>query len=718
MSWTEQNLKQGGTMERAAELLKKYFGYDGFRASQIDIIKSILDGKDTIGIMPTGGGKSICYQIPALIFEGITVVISPLISLMKDQVDGLNSIGIKAAYINSSLSQNEINMVMRELENGVYKMVYVAPERLDSQYFISVLNKVKVSMVVIDEAHCISHWGHDFRKSYMNIPGFIANIGSKPILSAFTATATEEVQSDIKEKLNIEQAELIVRGFDRENLFFGIVKGADKDDFIEEYIEKNREKSGIIYCATRKECDRIAELLSKKGVSCGKYHAGMSDNQRKEMQEKFVYDELKIIAATNAFGMGIDKSNVRYVIHYNMPKDLESYYQEAGRAGRDGSEAECILLYSARDIMIQKFLIENSDIETTQELKNHKLAKLQDMADYCNTSKCLREYILNYFGENDRTDYCGKCENCMESETVDITLEAKKIISCIGRAKENAGINMIAMVLTGSKNKEVIRRGFEKLSTYGIMASYSLKEVKNIINLLSADGYLEMTTGEFPVLKLNNLSYELLKSEEMKVTRRVIKVEEKHEKSEGLFDKLRELRMKIAKEESVPPYIVFTDKTLKEMAEKAPDSRKSMLKITGVGEVKYEKYGDRFVAEINEWLDTDGKEVKTAEKSEKNESKVRTAELSYELHIEGKSLKEIAQIRELSEATVFSHILEMAYEGREIEYSQFFSEKEERLITAVIEEAGAAKLKPIKEMLPDSISYDKIKAVIAKIKSR
>ena len=700
-------------MEKAKELLKKYFGYENFRNSQIDIINSILKKQNTIGIMPTGGGKSICYQIPALIFEGITIVISPLISLMKDQVDSLVEAGIESVFINSSISQNEINKKLIEIENKKYKLVYIAPERLDSINFISSINRAGVAMVVIDEAHCISHWGHDFRKSYMNIPEFINNLKTTPIISAFTATATEEVQHDIEDKLNMGKTELIVRGFDRENLFFRVVKGVDKDEYIEEYIEKNIEKSGIIYCATRKECDRLEELLSKKGVSCGKYHAGMKDNERKEVQEKFVYDELKIIVATNAFGMGIDKSNVRYVIHYNMPKDLESYYQEAGRAGRDGSESECILLYAAKDIIIQRFLIEKSDIETSEELINHKLAKLQDIIDYCNTSKCLREYILNYFGENDTVDFCGKCENCMESDLIDVTTESKMIISCVGRVKESSGINGIAMTITGSKNKEILRRGFDKISTYGIMKEYKLKDVKNIINLLVADGYLDISNGEFPVIKLNKKSFELLKDENIKIMKKVIKIDKKVEINESLFDKLKELRYIISKEENVPPYIIFNDKTLKEISEKVPRTRAEFLKISGVGEIKYEKYGKRFLGIIEELKDEVNNE-KTILNNEKKHDKKSSNELSYEMHMQGKSFKEIAEMRELTENTVISHILDMALTGKEVNYSKIFNEKEERIILSAIDEVGNKKLKPIKEMLPETISYDKIKAVIIK----
>ncbi|MEL7596722.1 MAG: DNA helicase RecQ, partial [Clostridiaceae bacterium] len=484
--------------ENVEEILKKYYGYNEFREGQKEIIESILVGKDTFAIMPTGGGKSLCYQIPAMIMEGLTLVISPLISLMKDQVDSLNSFGIPAGVINSTQSINEIRDTIYRAAQGELKLLYVAPERLDVESFYRLFQTLNVSQIAVDEAHCASQWGHDFRISYRAIGPFIERFQPRPVVSAFTATATIDVREDVVKLLNLTNPNSYITGFDRKNLSFSVMKNENKQDFILKYIEDNKDKSGIIYAATRKEVDNLYSTIQKKGYLVGKYHAGMSDNEREQSQEQFLYDDIKIMVATNAFGMGIDKSNVRFVIHYNMPKNIEAYYQEAGRAGRDGESGECILLFGPRDTMLQKFFIEQTVF--TEERKMNEYRKLQSMVDYCHTTRCLRKYILEYFGESDIADKCENCSNCNDdSEFIDITVDAQKIFSCIYRMRERYGVTVVAEVLRGSKNQKILNLNFHNLSTYGIMKNYTIKEIKDIINMLIAEEYLILTEEEFSV---------------------------------------------------------------------------------------------------------------------------------------------------------------------------------------------------------------------------
>ncbi|ATD55331.1 DNA helicase RecQ [Clostridium chauvoei] len=584
---------------KALEILEKVYGYKSFRKGQEDIINNILNRKDVLAIMPTGGGKSICYQIPSLILDGITIVISPLISLMKDQVDAIKEMGINGVYINSSLSTIEFNSIIDGIRSNKYKIIYVAPERLDSNEFITAITQNNISQVAIDEAHCVSQWGHDFRSSYKRIDNFINKLPKRPIVSAFTATATNEVKEDIIKLLGLKEPKVFITGFDRENLTINIIKSGNKKDYLINYIENNKDQSGIIYAATRREVDKIYDELKNRGYEVGKYHAGLSDEVRKEYQDNFIHDNLNIIVATNAFGMGIDKPNIRYVVHYNMPKNIEGYYQEIGRAGRDGEKSECILLFAPGDVQVQKYLIEMS-IEN-QERKNNQYEKLQQMVDLVYSNGCLRNYILNYFGDR-KEEPCNNCSNCLyKGEVIDKTIDAQKVLSCVYRMKRSFGSTMVVDVLRGSKNKKVSQFGFDNISTYGIMKDYSNEDLKTFINTLVAQGYLDLVQGTYPTLKLNNLSMKVLKSEK-EVKLKEFKVERKLKDTNKLFEILKVLRLNISRKENLPPYIIFGDGTLREMSIKYPIQKEDMLKISGVGEGKYNKYGIYFREEIEKYV--------------------------------------------------------------------------------------------------------------------
>lgn len=586
-------------LNKARQILQKFYGYEDFRPGQKKVVESLLNKNDTVAIMPTGAGKSICFQIPALLFEGVTLVISPLISLMKDQVDSLRQLGIAAVYINSSVSKAQLYKDLQDISAGFYKIIYIAPERLTSEYLPDSFKNLNISMVAVDEAHCLSQWGHDFRPSYRNILNFTNSLRIKPIISAFTATATPEVKTDIINLLGLKQPNVFVTGFDRPNLYFSVLRGEVKDKFVIDYVKKHQDEAGIIYVGTRKDVDALQVLLEIKGIKAGRYHAGMTDEERNQMQEDFLYDNLSVMVATNAFGMGIDKPNVRYVIHYNMPKNMEAYYQEAGRAGRDGLSGNCILLYSPQDTQLQKFLISKSTESEIRQQLEYK--RLQSMVDYCHTPQCLRAFILHYFGEFDVEEHCDNCSNCkLEGELINITIDAQKVLSCVYRMHERFGVKMIAEVLKGSKSAKVKQFNFERLSTYGLMKERKLKDISDLILRLSAMQYLDITESQYPVVTLNELSWQVLRGQK-KVWQKMVIVKKAKAKGE-LFEALRSLRKELATKEKLPPYMIFSDATLTQMATDKPTDLELMKNIRGVGEFKLQKYGEEFLTVIKSYI--------------------------------------------------------------------------------------------------------------------
>ena len=612
-------ISDSGIYKTPKEALKAVFGYDSFRQGQESVINAVLDGRDILAVMPTGAGKSLCYQVPAMLLSGITLVISPLISLMQDQVKALNEAGVDAAFINSSLSEKEMHDTFKNASKGQYKIIYVAPERLMSEGFVRLAKGVEISMITVDEAHCISQWGQDFRPSYMDIAEFVNVLDKRPIISAFTATATQNVREDIICSLGLTNPYFLVTGFDRENLFFQVDKPKSKDRFILDYLDRHKGESGIIYCATRKNVDSLYTLLKKRNISVAKYHAGMSIEERKQMQDDFVFDYTSIVIATNAFGMGIDKSNVRFVIHYNMPSSMENYYQEAGRAGRDGLNSECILLFSPQDIIINRFLLEHKDfseidLTDAMTIRERDIKRLQIMEGYCYTTECLRNYILKYFGENPKKP-CDDCGNCLRQfETLDMTDEAKKIINCIYESRGRYGKNIIMDTVLGAKTARLEEIGASEYKSYGVLESSNKNLLRRLIEELLLEGYIQ--TGEYQVLKLGDISKLKLKdtkvlvkiTDEDKATNRKLKPKKNIKGMDSLtssgfklFDKLKELRLEIAREEKMPPYIVFNDKTLIDMCAKMPTTKSDMLNVSGVGENKYGKYGERFIAVIKEY---------------------------------------------------------------------------------------------------------------------
>lgn len=698
---------------KAQELLASYFGYSSFRRGQDETIKNVLDGKDTVCIMPTGGGKSICYQIPALVFEGTTLVISPLISLMKDQVDTLVQNGISATYINSSISIAEANQRIQLAKQGHYKLLYVAPERLDSMEFVDQLIDMKIPMIAIDEAHCISQWGHDFRPSYLHIHRILDYLPEKPLVLALTATATPQVRDDICNTLEINQENTIMTTFERENLSFSVIKGQDRNAYLADYIRQNQKESGIIYAATRKVVDQLYEDLMKAGVSVSKYHAGMSDIDRNEQQELFLRDEVSVMVATSAFGMGIDKSNIRYVIHYQLPKNMESYYQEAGRAGRDGLDSTCILLYSSQDVQVQRFLIDQS---TGESRFSNELEKLQNMTDYCHTEQCLQSFILQYFGEEPKED-CGRCGNCTDNrESIDVTRESQMVLSCMIRTNQRFGKQMIAQVLTGSKNKKVIEFNFHTLPTYGLLSNRSVKEVSEFIEFLISDELIAVEHGTYPTLKVTEKGKEVLLGKENVLRKERVETRQIVQ-DHPLFEVLREVRKEIAQGEGVPPFVIFSDQTLKDMCVKMPQSDSELLTVKGIGEHKLVKYGSHFLQAVQHFIEENpnyAETIKTEVVSERKKSGKASANShleTYEMYKQGIDLNEIAKERNLSRQTIENHLIRCYEDGMEVDWHSFVPAEYESLIETAVQNADGG-LKSIKEQFPNEVSYFMIRAYL------
>lgn len=729
-------------MEQAQRMLKQVYGYDSFRKGQGDIIGGLLEGKDTLAILPTGGGKSLCYQLPAMLLPGTAIVVSPLISLMKDQVDALGRIGVSAAYLNSSLDAASYREVIRGAAQGIYKLLYVAPERLDGTMFESFTAQMHISLIAIDEAHCVSQWGHDFRPSYRQLANWIGRLDSRPPVAAFTATATPEVTEDIAGMLRLREPNIFVTGFARTNLSLSVVTGTDKRKFLRDYVKQRADQSGIIYTATRKEAEEVCEDLVRLGVSAGKYHGGLGDQERAEAQERFRFDEIRVMVATNAFGMGIDKPNVRYVVHWQMPGDVESYYQEAGRAGRDGEESECLLMFEPQDVQVQRFLIERSTADPDR--RNIQLNKLYTMMHYSRTERCLLQFIVSYFGEAD-VPVCGKCSNCLDqSEKQDLTEEARKALSCVGRLKGRFGVTMASKVLKGSREKRILEFGFDRLSTYGLLRNWPEKEITDWLYWLVAEGYMRISEGEYPTVSLTAEALPVLEGS-VKVYRRR-SMSARRRAGEGtaavnspLFDALREWRRETAAREHVPPFMLFFDAALREIADRQPVTAEQLMSVKGIGAAKAGKYGDDVIAIVRKFRTDSGEAAQTEHGispsagalpssniapaggsavinagNAGNEADMPSHLQSLLLLRSGLTIKQIAAQREMSRVTIENHLLRCGEEGEDIDWDAFIPGHHEDQIIRTVEEVGAERLKPIKEALPPDVDYFAIKAVIVK----
>ena len=604
-------------MSTKLQVLEQYFGYPSFREGQEELIDALLRGRDAVGIMPTGAGKSLCFQVPALMLPGVTLVVSPLISLMKDQVNALVQNGIRGAYLNSSLTAGQYRAALRNARAGVYKIIYVAPERLLTPEFLDFAVHAEVSMVTVDEAHCVSQWGQDFRPSYLSIPEFLSALPRRPVVSAFTATATPRVREDILSLLELRDPYVTLTGFDRTNLYFEVQKPQNKLEALLHILEEHKGTCGVVYCSTRKTVEEVCEELCRRGYRASRYHAGLTDEERRNSQDDFLYDRAEIMVATNAFGMGIDKSNVSFVVHYNMPKDLESYYQEAGRAGRDGSPADCILLYGGQDVTLQRFLFtraeenEGVDEETRALLLRQNEERLKAMTFYCHTSSCLREYILNYFGERGKTT-CGNCWNCNHLfREEDVSLPAREIAVCVHHLRGRYGVKLVTDILRGSKNEKVLRQGFDRYPSHGKLSGMSEGRIRDIIHFLILEGYLALSGGDYPVLSAGERMDELLRGDGplwMKLPEESARVKKtaaaKTPAGPGdpeLFERLRTLRGKLAARQNVPSYVVFSNAALEDMAARQPETPEEFLQVSGVGQAKLQRYGKEFLEEIRAW---------------------------------------------------------------------------------------------------------------------
>ncbi|WP_332849221.1 DNA helicase RecQ [Bacillus sp. FJAT-45037] len=698
--------------EMATDLLKRYYGYHSFREGQQGIIEKVLEGKDTLGIMPTGGGKSICYQIPALVLEGVTLVISPLISLMKDQVDALLELNIPATYLNSTLSTSEEEYRISGILAGEYKLVYIAPERLHQPHFMRLCQELPLSFVAIDEAHCLSQWGHDFRPSYLGINDWLNKLTERPAVLALTATATNAVRDDIADHLQIESDNMILTGFKRDNLRLQVIKGTDKWRYVKKYIKDHVDQSGIIYATTRKEVEQVYEKLRQASVDVAMYHGGMSEAERTKHQEDFLHDKSPVMVATNAFGMGIDKSNVRYVLHYNMPRNIEAYYQEAGRAGRDGEMSECVLLFNPQDVRLQSFLIEQSELGL--ERKEQEYEKLQQMSGYTHTGSCLMRYILAYFGDTISED-CGQCSSCnSKGEEIDCTREAQMVFSCIKRMRERFGKTMVAQVLVGSSNQKVKQMQLDSLPTYGLMNNKTAKDVANFIDFLTAEKYVKPTGSQYPTLQLTEQAVAVLKGE-VKVSQRIIEQPKALEENDVVFEALRECRKRIATSEEVPPYVVFSDKTLRQMSEYIPLTTEELSYVQGVGETKLARYGELFLNVLQTFEEQKKVELTEATQSETapNKKQSKGSHLdSITLFQQGFSVNEIATKREFSEQTILNHLLKAKDEGIDLDLQSYVDEEKRKAILSVVGKVGSEKLRPIKEALPENVTYQEIRFVL------